>query len=219
MDDLLLNQFLLLGAVLFCLGVYGVLARRNAVLVLMSIELILNAVNINLVAFGAWHGSIAGVGVRPVRDRHRRRRGRRRPGHRAAHLPQPPQRRPRRHRRAEGLMLVLEHAWIIPLIPAASFFLILFFGKRCRTRAPRSASPPSASASCWRSSPTSSGSTTSTTPSTPRSTQAEARCVEGEERRTRRPPRTASTPSERRRAARSTTSSPSSPSAKTVTWW
>lgn len=61
MDDLLLNQFLLLGAVLFCIGVYGVIARRNAVLVLMSIELILNAVNINLVAFGAIHGSVAGA--------------------------------------------------------------------------------------------------------------------------------------------------------------
>jgi NADH:ubiquinone oxidoreductase subunit K len=60
LDDLLLNQFLLLGAVLFCLGVYGVLVRRNAVLVLMSIELILNAVNINLIAFGAMHGSISG---------------------------------------------------------------------------------------------------------------------------------------------------------------
>lgn len=60
MDDLLLNQFLLLGAVLFCIGVYGVLAKRNAVLVLMSIELILNAVNINLIAFGAWHGAPAG---------------------------------------------------------------------------------------------------------------------------------------------------------------
>ncbi len=60
MDDLLLNQFLLLDAVLFCLGVYGVLVRRNAVLVLMSIELILNAVNINLIAFGAMHGSISG---------------------------------------------------------------------------------------------------------------------------------------------------------------
>ena len=35
-----LNQFLLLGAVLFCIGVYGVLARRNGVMVLMSIELI-----------------------------------------------------------------------------------------------------------------------------------------------------------------------------------
>jgi NAD(P)H-quinone oxidoreductase subunit 4L len=60
-DDLLLNQFLLLGAVLFCIGVYGVIARRNAVLVLMSIELILNAVNINLIAFGAWHGSVEGA--------------------------------------------------------------------------------------------------------------------------------------------------------------
>ena len=51
-----LNQFLLLAAILFCIGVYGVLARKNGVLVLMSIELILNAVNINLVAFGAyWH--------------------------------------------------------------------------------------------------------------------------------------------------------------------
>ncbi len=60
MDDLLLNQFLLLGAALFCIGVYGALARKNAVLVLMSIELILNAVNINLVAFGAMTGSISG---------------------------------------------------------------------------------------------------------------------------------------------------------------
>jgi NADH:ubiquinone oxidoreductase subunit K len=53
-------NFLLLAAVIFCIGVYGVIARRNAVLVLMSIELILNAVNINLIAFGALHGSIAG---------------------------------------------------------------------------------------------------------------------------------------------------------------
>ena len=50
---MLLIQFLLLSAVLFCIGVYGVLARRNGVLVLMSIELILNAVNINFVAFRA----------------------------------------------------------------------------------------------------------------------------------------------------------------------
>jgi NADH:ubiquinone oxidoreductase subunit K len=56
----LINQFLLLGAVLFSIGVYGVLARRNGVLVLMSIELILNAVNINLIAFGAYHDTVAG---------------------------------------------------------------------------------------------------------------------------------------------------------------
>ena len=44
---------LVLSAFIFSVGVYGVLARRNAVLVLMSIELMLNAVNINLVAFNA----------------------------------------------------------------------------------------------------------------------------------------------------------------------
>ncbi len=55
-----LNQFLFLAAFLFCVGVYGVLARKNAVLVLMSIELILNAVNINLVAFGLFRESVAG---------------------------------------------------------------------------------------------------------------------------------------------------------------
>jgi NADH:ubiquinone oxidoreductase subunit K len=54
---LLLNQFLVLGAILFAIGVYGVLARRNGVMVLMSIELILNAVNINFIAFAAWWGS------------------------------------------------------------------------------------------------------------------------------------------------------------------
>jgi NADH:ubiquinone oxidoreductase subunit K len=45
---------LVLSAFIFSVGVYGVLARRNAVLVLMSIELMLNAVNINLVAFNAF---------------------------------------------------------------------------------------------------------------------------------------------------------------------
>jgi NADH:ubiquinone oxidoreductase subunit K len=58
---MLLNQFLLLGAVLFSIGVYGVLARKNGVLVLMSIELILNAVNINLVAFGFMGGAESAV--------------------------------------------------------------------------------------------------------------------------------------------------------------
>jgi len=55
-----LNQFLFLAAILFAIGVYGVLARKNGVMVLMSIELILNAVNINLVAFGALHNSVVG---------------------------------------------------------------------------------------------------------------------------------------------------------------
>jgi len=45
---------LLLASLLFAIGVYGVLARRNAILVLMGVELMLNAVNINLVAFDAY---------------------------------------------------------------------------------------------------------------------------------------------------------------------
>jgi len=57
---MLLNQFLMLSAVLFCLGVYGVLARKNGVLVLMSVELMLNAVNLNLIAFGAFRDSVTG---------------------------------------------------------------------------------------------------------------------------------------------------------------
>jgi NADH:ubiquinone oxidoreductase subunit K len=48
---MILNQFLVLGAALFAMGVYGLLVRRNIVLILLSVELMLNAVNINLVAF------------------------------------------------------------------------------------------------------------------------------------------------------------------------
>jgi NADH:ubiquinone oxidoreductase subunit K len=51
---------LFFSAGLFSAGVYGVLARRNAVLVLMSIELMLNAVNVNLVGFSAWLHDITG---------------------------------------------------------------------------------------------------------------------------------------------------------------
>jgi len=45
---------LIVATLLFSIGIYGVLVRRNAILVLMSVELMLNAVNINLVAFDIW---------------------------------------------------------------------------------------------------------------------------------------------------------------------
>ncbi|ALG11214.1 NADH-quinone oxidoreductase subunit NuoK [Kibdelosporangium phytohabitans] len=51
-----------LAALLFSIGVYGVLARRNAILVLMSVELMLNAVNLNLVAFDVWLADKLGSG-------------------------------------------------------------------------------------------------------------------------------------------------------------
>lgn len=49
-----LENYLVLSAILFSLGVYGVLARRNAVLVLFGIELMLNATSLNFVAFAAY---------------------------------------------------------------------------------------------------------------------------------------------------------------------
>jgi NAD(P)H-quinone oxidoreductase subunit 4L len=55
-----LNQFLLLAAFLFAVGAYGVITRRHTVLVLASVELMLTAVNLNLVAFGAFNGDPVG---------------------------------------------------------------------------------------------------------------------------------------------------------------
>ena len=49
-----INNFLVLGAILFSLGMYGVLARRSAVLILMSVELMLQAVSINFIAFAVY---------------------------------------------------------------------------------------------------------------------------------------------------------------------
>jgi NADH-quinone oxidoreductase subunit K len=55
-----LEYFLVLAAVLFVIGVYGVLTKRNAIVVLMSIELMLNAANINFVAFSSFFNDIKG---------------------------------------------------------------------------------------------------------------------------------------------------------------
>lgn len=55
-----LDYYLILAALLFTTGVVGVLTRRNAIIIFMSIELMLNAVNLTMVAFSAYLGSIAG---------------------------------------------------------------------------------------------------------------------------------------------------------------
>lgn len=49
-----LSWYLIVAAALFCIGLYGTLSRRNAVAVLMGVELILNAININLIAFNRY---------------------------------------------------------------------------------------------------------------------------------------------------------------------
>ena len=58
-----LSWYLVVSALLFCIGMYGILARRNAVALLMSVELMLNAVNINLVAFWRYQAPDEPVGI------------------------------------------------------------------------------------------------------------------------------------------------------------
>lgn len=55
-----LEAWLLLAAALFSIGLYGVMSRRNLVAILCSVELMANAVNINLVAFSRFHGDLVG---------------------------------------------------------------------------------------------------------------------------------------------------------------
>ena len=56
-----LHAYLTLAALVFVIGLFGVLTRRNAVGILLGIELMLNAVNINLVALSRWNGDAAGM--------------------------------------------------------------------------------------------------------------------------------------------------------------
>ncbi len=55
-----IDWYLALSAILFTIGTIGVLTRRNAIVVFMCVELMLNAVNLSLVSFSAYHGDIAG---------------------------------------------------------------------------------------------------------------------------------------------------------------
>jgi NADH-quinone oxidoreductase subunit K len=58
-----LSWYLIVAAALFCIGLYGVLARRNAVAILMAVELMLNAININLVAFWRYQTPDRSIGM------------------------------------------------------------------------------------------------------------------------------------------------------------
>jgi len=54
------SYYVLLATAVFCIGVFGVLTRRNALMFLISVELMLNGANINLVAFSQFHGNLTG---------------------------------------------------------------------------------------------------------------------------------------------------------------
>ena len=55
-----IEYYLLLSALMFAIGLFGILVRRNALMFLMSVELMLNAGNINFVAFSYYHGNLTG---------------------------------------------------------------------------------------------------------------------------------------------------------------
>jgi NADH:ubiquinone oxidoreductase subunit K len=61
-----LSWYLIVAAALFCIGLYGVISRRNTVAILMAVELMLNAVNINLVAFWRYRSFIQPMDPRPA---------------------------------------------------------------------------------------------------------------------------------------------------------
>jgi NADH-quinone oxidoreductase subunit K len=61
-----LSKFLVIGAILFIIGVAGVLVRRNIIVIFMSIELILNAANLNFIAFSRYLQDTGGAGVNPL---------------------------------------------------------------------------------------------------------------------------------------------------------
>lgn len=63
MSEIPLSWYLIVAAALFCIGLFGVMSRRNAVAILMSVELMLNAVNINLVAFWRFQDPQLPVGI------------------------------------------------------------------------------------------------------------------------------------------------------------
>ena len=60
MFEVTTNHYLVLSFALFAIGIFGITARKNMITVLMSIELVLNSVNINLIAFSAQHGNLTG---------------------------------------------------------------------------------------------------------------------------------------------------------------
>ena len=97
------THYVALSLILFCLGLVGVMMRRNFITVLMSLELMFNAVNLNLIAFSFRLGGSRGPGAGDLRHHDRRRRG----GHRTRtdHRPGPAQGHggPRRGRRDAGL--------------------------------------------------------------------------------------------------------------------
>ena len=110
------THYMLLSAALFMIGVIGVLLRRNIIIIFMSIELILNAVNINLVAFSKELQHVGRTGVRAVRDCRGGGRGGSGPRHHPGVLSQQGDGQ-RRRDEPDAVVGEMEYIWLIPLLP------------------------------------------------------------------------------------------------------
>ena len=105
-----LQAYLILAAAVFCIGLFGVITRRNTIGILLGIELMLNAVNINLVAFSRFSGNDGRHGLHGLRHLHHRGGSRARPRARHPALPHPPHGDGGSPRSAEGMMQRSRHA-------------------------------------------------------------------------------------------------------------
>jgi hypothetical protein len=125
-----LAHYLTVSAILFVLGIFGIfLNRKNVIVILMSIELILLSVNLNLVAFSSRLDDLDGPGLRDVHPDRGRRRGRHRARHRRHLLPEPRQHRGRGYLGVERLVPMFVGAVFFPLLGACiSGFLNRWIG-------------------------------------------------------------------------------------------
>jgi hypothetical protein len=84
-----IGHYLVLSGLLFCIGAVGVFLRSNLITMLLSVEIMLNAVNLTFVAFGRQLGTVDGQIITVLRDDGRGRRSRGRPGAGDRAVPQP----------------------------------------------------------------------------------------------------------------------------------
>ena len=147
-----LTHFIVLSAVLFCIGLYGVLAKRNVVAILMCVELMFNSVNVALIAFLALSaGRCCGQrgpnrpGVRPVRHRRSGRRSGGGPGNDTGNLPLAPV---GEHRRSELAEMVNRYVIGTTACPGLRSGINSGAGRRHQPPSPKQPQPRVAREKC-----------------------------------------------------------------------
>ena len=138
------TYYLILSAILFTIGVVGVLIRRNVLIIFMSVEMMLNAVNLTFVALSQPVPEPERPDLRADGDGRRRGRGRRRAGDRDDRRSAQGYDEYRGCESVEGLireLSMLDYAWLMLLFPALGTLIIALFGTRLGKRAVSSLAP------------------------------------------------------------------------------